>query len=751
VSPSSLRARPLPAPLRARPLPALRRKLVAGVGTVAVTAGVLFAPPAAAAPTAAPQAPGSTARTSAGWLTEQFTPGTHLQSSVSGSYYDDQGLTADGILALDAAKVGQSSAATATTWLAANLAPYVGDGKAESYAGSLAKTALVAQAQGANPSSFGGRDLLTALEARQVAAAGTDPGRFSDKSQFGDFSNAITQSFAVLTLVRANRQKTLPAAITSLRSLQCSDGGFRLGYPTNPTNPCVSDPDATAFAVQALVRQPGTERALDYLVKKQGADGGVVSALGPENANTTGLAAVAFALGGRQTAVTKAYAYLKARQAEAAGTPTGVGAVNFKAGGYDPDTALRSTTQALLGLAVGDDPTRSPTAAAYATVSRTGAAAEAPTTAVPRGSFAAITPVRSLDTRTRNVAVPAGKTVDVTVAGVSGVPATVSAVGVNITAVTPAGPGYVVAYPTGGPVPATSNLNLIAGATVAAGAQVAVGTAGRITLANRSLKPLNLLLDVNGYYRPGAGLAAGAFRTVAPTRLLDTRTTKTSVPAGKSVDLQVLGSDPVPVADVAAVAVTVTAVSARTPGFVTAYPTGATRSSSTLNLIPGQTVANGAVVKLGTGGKITLVNGSTTPLDLLVDVTGLYLAGTARFPGTFTALTPARVLDTRTGGGPLTPGPARTVPVAGRAGVPASGAAAVLYNLTAVAPAASGYLVATPSGQQPTGTSTVNLVPRVTVANLASTRLGSNGALALTVGSTRPVDVIVDVSGWFRP
>lgn len=75
----------------------------------------------------------------------------------------------------------------------------------------------------------------------------------------------------------------------------------------------------------------------------------------------------------------------------------------------------------------------------------------------------------------------------------------------------------------------------------------------------------------------------------------------------------------------------------------------------------------------------------------------------------------------------------------------------MLYNLTAVAPAASGYLVATPSGQQPTGTSTVNLVPRVTVANLASTRLGSNGALALTVGSTRPVDVIVDVSGWFRP
>lgn len=741
-----------PSSLRTRPARSFRTRLVAGIGTAVITAGVFIASPALAAPaaipTATPTAPGTTAKAAAGWLTEQFTAGTHLQSAVDGSYYDDQGLSADGILALDAARVGQSFAATATSWLAAHLNGYIGDGSRESYAGALAKTALVAQAQGLNPTLFGGRDLLAALEARQVTAAAADRGRFSDKSQYGDFSNTITQSLAILTLTRAGRTGTLPAAVTSLKGLRCPDGGFALGYDLS--GGCRSDPDATVFAVQALVRQPTTEQALDYLVRKQGADGGVVSALGPENANTTGLAAVAFALGGRQGAATKAYGYLKARQAEATG-PTAVGAVAFKAGGYDPATSLRSTTQALLGLVVGDDADHAPKAAGYLTVTRSGAAATAPTIAVPQGSFASIAPVRLLDTRATKVAVAPGKTVNVTVAGVQGIPAGVSAVTANITAVTPTGAGYVVAYPAGAPTPTTSNLNLIAGSTVAAGVQVTVGKAGQIALANFSHRPLNLLLDVNGYDRPGAGLAAGAYRAIAPTRLLDTRTIKKSVPAGKSIDVPVLGTDPVPAADVAAAAVTVTAVLARSPGFLTAYPTGATRNSSTLNLIPGQTVANGAVVKLGTGGKITLVNGSTTPLDLLVDVSGVYLAGTAVFPGTFTSLTPARVLDTRTGGGPVAPGPDRVVPIAGRGGVPAVGAGAVLYNLTAVSPAAPGYLVATPNGRRPTGTSTINLSPRVTVANLATTALGAGGALALTVGGTRPVDVIVDVSGWFRP
>ena len=727
-----------------------RTRLLAGVGTVALSAGVLFVPPAAAAPTAEPRAggaPGTTAQGAAGWLTEQFTAGTHLQSLSDGTFYDDPGLTADGILALDAAKAGQVFAATATSWLAANIDSYVGDGAAESYAGPLAKTALVAQAQGLNPKLFGGRDLITALHARQVLSAGANKGRFSDKSQYGDYSNAVTQSFAILTLTRANSSDPqLRAAITSLQSLQCADGGFSVGYDVSKG--CRSDPDATAFAVQALPRQPGTERALDYLVAEQGSDGGVVSALGPENSNTTGIAAVAFALGGRESPAGKAYGYLKARQAQATG-PTAVGAVNFEAGGYDPVTSLRATTQALLGLSVGDA-NLSPTAAAYASVTRSGAAATAPTAAVPQGSFAAIAPVRLLDTRT-SVAIPAGQTKTVTVAGVKGIPAGISAVSANITAVTPAGPGYLVAYPTGAPAPATSNLNLIVGATVAAGAQVTVGTAGQITLANFSHRPLNVLLDVNGYYRNGPGLAAGAYRAVEPTRLLDTRTMRKTVPAGKSIDVQVLGNAPVPATDITAAAVTVTAVLARSPGFLTVYPTGATRNSSTLNLIQGQTVANGAVVRLGAGGRITLVNGSTTPLEAIVDLTGVYLAGTAQFTGTFTPLTPARVLDTRAGGGPVAPGPARVVPVAGRGGVPAAGAGAVLYNLTAVNPAAPGYLVATPNGRQPTGTSTINLNPRVTVANLATTALGTGGALALTVGGTKPVDVIVDVSGWFRP
>ena len=735
-----------------------RSRLTAGLGAVAVTVGVLVAPPAAAAQVG-PRVVGTAAGTAAGWLTEQYTAGTHLQTDSGGTFYDDPGLTADGILALDAAHVGQTFAATATSWLAAHVGSYVGDGNSESYAGALAKAALTAQAQGLNPKLFGGRNLLADLAARQVATGGANPGRYSDKSQYGDFSNAITQSFAILALTRADnlvpggpKNPQLPAATTSLNSLRCDkageDGGFRLAYadPKAPQGTCVSDPDATAVAIQALALK-ADDPALNYLQRQQQADGGLEATQGPENANTTGLAAVAFGLAGLQGAAAKAAGYLRARQAEAK-APTAVGAVNFTKGAYDANTSLRATSQALLGLVVGDDIEKGPRAAGYLTVSRSGAAPGAPTTAVPRGSFSTITPARLLDTR-RSVALPAGSSVDVVVAGKSGIPADVFAVSANLTAVTPTSPGYVVAYPAGSPIPATSNLNLIPGSTVAAGAQLAVGKAGRITLTNRSPKPVNLLFDVTGYYRAGAGLAAGTIRGVKPTRLFDTRVTK-AVPAGGSVDVQVLGAGPVPPADVAAAAVTVTAVLPRSPGFVTAFPAGVARNSSTLNLVPGRTVANGAVVKLGTGGKITLFNGSTKPLDLLLDVTGVYLGGTARFPGTFTAITPARLLDTRTAGGPLTPGSARTVPVAGRGGVPASGAAAALYNLTAVDPTAPGYVVATANGQRPTGTSTVNLTPKVTVANLATTGLGTNGAIALTLGSGAPLNAIVDVSGWFR-
>ena len=67
---------------------------------------------------------------------------------------------------------------------------------------------------------------------------------------------------------------------------------------------------------------------------------------------------------------------------------------------------------------------------------------------------------------------------------------------------------------------------------------------------------------------------------------------------------------------------------------------------------------------------------------MIADVAGWY----APTPAPVSALTPARVLDTRTGNGappaPLGAGVAMDVQVTGRGGVPATGVSAVVLNVT---------------------------------------------------------------------
>ncbi len=728
---------------------ALRLKAVGLAVALTLTVPVLAATPAAAATTTAP--------TAAGWLTEQFTAGTHLQTPYGGTYYDDYGLTADAVLALDAAKVGQSYAAAATTWLAQHVTDYAGDGTTTSYAGPLAKLALVAEAQGLDPTNFGGRNLLTALEARQNSATG----RFSDKSAYGDYSNAITQSLAIIALRRqlgAAASSFVTSGLGSLKTLQCSTGtigrGVALYYQDAASKvpaPCQPDSDATANAIQAGIDQitPNADKALTYLISEQQADGGLAEQPGgTENANSTGLAAVAFALGGAGSAATKAAGFVAGLQQAATAADTTIGAVAYSRGAPISATGIRTTPQAILGLVVADKG-GADTSASYELIGKTGAAPAAPILAKAFGSFVAITPARLLDTR-QSAALPAGATLTVGVAGHAGVPADASAATVNITAVTPTGTGNVAVYPTGGARPTTSVLNLITGHTVAGSTLVALSAGiGAISVVNKSNQPLQLILDVTGYTRAGEGRAAGAYRTVDPTRLLDTRTT-TAVPALGSVDVAVRGTRIDASSDAAAAAITLTTVLAAGPGNVVAYPSGGARpTASTVNLITGQTVANSAVVRLGSNGKITIHNDSNRAVNVLLDITGIFVNGTPTLSGTFVPVSPARLLDTRTSGAIAALG-ARPVTVAGAAGIPAGGASVVFGNVTGVVPTGPGYLVTySASGSRP-GISSVNLFPGQTVANFSVTPIGANGQIVIGNQSQRAVNALFDVAGYVR-
>src|SRR5437868_3408419 len=73
-----------------------------------------------------------------------------------------------------------------------------------------------------------------------------------------------------------------------------------------------------------------------------------------------------------------------------------------------------------------------------------------------------------------------------------------------------------------------------------------------------------------------------------------------------------------------AVSLNVTVTNTVGPGFLSIYPQGASAPLvSTLNYVAGQTVANAAIVPIGSGGDVTVVAG-VSGTDLIIDVNGFY-------------------------------------------------------------------------------------------------------------------------------
>ncbi|MET3806636.1 hypothetical protein ABIB25_003652 [Nakamurella sp. UYEF19] len=121
--------------------------------------------------------------------------------------------------------------------------------------------------------------------------------------------------------------------------------------------------------------------------------------------------------------------------------------------------------------------------------------------------------------------------------------------------------------------------------------------------------------------------------------------------------------------------------------------------------------------------------------------------------GTYAALTPGRILDTRTGlGGHGQVGANQTVDlqVTGHGGVPGSGVAAVVINVTVTAPTAGGYITVYPSHHGRPFASNLNYVAGQTVSNLVTVPVGSDGKIQMTSTSSGKAQLVGDVQGYFR-
>ena len=345
-----------------------------------------------------------------------------------------------------------------------------------------------------------------------------------------------------------------------------------------------------------------------------------------------------------------------------------------------------------------------------------------------------------------------------TVAGRGGVPSSgVTAVALNVTATNPTAPGYVTLWPEGSPQPLASNLNFTPGETIPNLVIAKVGEDGQIALLN-SAGSVDLIADVVGYFTKFSAL-----NSLAPLRILDTRPGFSTsdgrfagsgpLIGGQTLKLTVAGRGSLPTTGIGAVVMNLTATSPTVSGFITAWPSDQARPlASNLNFVAGETIPNLVISAVSTSGQVSLYN-SGGATNLIADVMGWFPTRSELTP-----TVPARLLDTRTGmttidgkfaGIGAVPGAGTLdLTVAGRGAVPASGVSAVVLNVTAVSPTASGFATVWPAGSARPLASNLNFTPGQIIPNLVIVEVGQSGQISLfnSAGST---DFVADVVGWF--
>lgn len=241
--------------------------------------------------------------------------------------------------------------------------------------------------------------------------------------------------------------------------------------------------------------------------------------------------------------------------------------------------------------------------------------------------FTPVAPTRIMDTREGLGAVGpivAGRTVELQVAGVAGVPAGATAVTLNVTSTDAAEDGYVTVYACDGDRPVVSNLNPSRGKVRPNLVMTPVSAGGSVCLF--SLNDTHLVVDVTGYLSP---TSQRKFTPTQPFRLVDTRdkvrpevnagTAGNRLQAGQVLVVPIAGVRGVP-SGAKAVSLNLTVTDAASSGFVTAWPCGDRPVVSTANFEANRAVSNGAQLPLSAEGSLCLY--SPVSVHVVLDVNG---------------------------------------------------------------------------------------------------------------------------------
>ena len=219
-----------------------------------------------------------------------------------------------------------------------------------------------------------------------------------------------------------------------------------------------------------------------------------------------------------------------------------------------------------------------------------------------------------------------------------------AAIVVNFAVVGPSTAGYITAYPADAQQPFAATVNFVAGDVKGNNTILKLNqTTGQADFKVFSTSDTHLVADVVGYNSTPVALGSSSsdlvYTPITPCRIIDTRIASLGAFAagsqqsfigwGSSFAAQggAANSCGLPLnTDNAAIAVNFAVVGPATDGYITAYPTNASRPlAATLNFYAGDVKANNTILKLsqaGTGPHFNIY--STSASHLIADVVGYY-------------------------------------------------------------------------------------------------------------------------------
>src|ERR1700680_2629964 len=328
----------------------------------------------------------------------------------------------------------------------------------------------------------------------------------------------------------------------------------------------------------------------------------------------------------------------------------------------------------------------------------------------------------------------------------------------------------------GGTTVTITGTNFVTGSTSVtfgslSGSSVTVSSSTKLTVVSptESIGQVNVTVTTtsgsspaNPPYSTFLVVPSGQYVPVTATRICDTRTGNSTpctghrLGAATTYQVTVGGAGGIPSTAVAAI-INVTAVAPTTLGLLEVYPYGlAQPTGSNVSYSAGINMPNLVEVPLGTGGQISVYNGSTGSTDMVIDVHGYIPAASTGSAGRMNLLSSAaRLCDTRSGNssqcngfGAIPSAGTLTIHVTGKGGVPTSGVQAVVIDLTALPTGnGGGLLTVYPTGTSLPGVSDVNF-GSASVANRVIVPVGTGGEITIYNSGPGTTDILVDVDAW---